>query len=306
MENNNNQELKTAIKYMLIASILFAITGAFAKVLSQNISSVEIVFFRNITGLIIISYAIYKVPVVQIGGKPLLLFARGFIGMTALLMYFYNIANIPLAEAQTFTKTSPIFTAIFSYYLLNEKLSFRAWSGIFVGFIGIIFITGFDISGLSKTDYLGILSGVGAGLAYTSIRELKKYYDTRIIVLSFMSMGTFGPLLIMILGNFYSSNQYDFLLAAFIMPVGFDWLYILGLGLSATISQYTMTKAYSLAKGGIVGTIGYTNIIFSIFLGAALGDSFPTLYIVIGIILVILSGILVSYTKKENTKVTNE
>ena len=298
MNNNEKKELNTAIKYMLIASVLFAITGAFAKILSENISSVEIVFFRNITGLFIISYAIYKIPVVQIGGKPLLLFARGFIGMIALLMYFYNIANIPLAEAQTFTKTSPIFTAIFSYLLLKENLSIRAWLGIFVGFIGIIFITGFDFNSLSKTDYLGILSGIGAGLAYTSIRELKKYYDTRVIVLSFMSMGTFGPLLIMILGNYYTSTDFDFLLASFIMPSGYDWLYIAGLGISATISQYTMTKAYSLAKGGIVGTIGYSNIIFSIFLGLLLGDSFPSLYIVIGIILVILSGILVTYTKK--------
>jgi len=299
MENNNKQELNTAIKYMLIASALFAITGAFAKLLSEHISSVEVVFFRNITGLFIISYAIYRVPVVQIGGKPLLLFARGFIGFVALLMYFYNIANIPLAEAQTFTKTSPIFTAIFSYFLLKEKLSLRAWGGIFVGFIGIIFITGFDLNGLSKTDWLGILSGVGAGLAYTSIRELKKYYDTRIIVLSFMTMGTFGPAIIMILGNYYTSEEFDFLLASFIMPTGYDWLYIAGLGISATISQYTMTKAYSLAKGGIVGTIGYTNIIFSIFLGFVLGDSFPTFYIIIGIILVILSGILVTYTNKK-------
>jgi drug/metabolite transporter (DMT)-like permease len=250
--------------------------------------------------LVIISYAIYKVPVVQTGGKPLLLFARGFIGMVALLMYFYNIANIPLAEAQTFTKTSPIFTAIFSYFLLKEKLSLRAWSGVFVGFIGIVFITGADLNNLSKTDYLGILSGIGAGLAYTSIRELKKYYDTRIIVLSFMSAGTLGPIIIMILSNFYTNSKFDFFLAPFTMPNGYDWLYILGLGLSATVSQFTMTKAYSLAKGGIVGTIGYTNIIFSIFLGLLLGDNFPTLYILIGIILVILSGILVTYSKQKN------
>jgi len=298
MTNTNKEELKTAVKYMLVASLLFAITGAFAKLLSNSISSVEIVFFRNITGLIIISYAIYKVPLIQSGGKPLLLFLRGFIGFSALLMYFYNIANIPLAEAQTFTKTSPIFTAIFSYFLLKEKLSFQAWLGIFVGFIGIIFITGFDISTLSKTDYLGILSGVGAGLAYTSIRELKKYYNTRAIVFSFMFIGTLGPVILMIISEFYSSSTFDFALNTFIMPHGIQWVYILGLGLSATISQFTMTKAYSLAKGGIVGTIGYTNIVFSIFLGMMLGDKFPSFYIILGIILIIFSGILVTYNKK--------
>jgi len=298
MIKNNNDELKTAIKYMLIASALFSITGAFAKLLSNNMSSVEVVFFRNVTGLLIISYAIYKVPLVQVGGKAFLLFLRGFIGFSALLMYFYNIANIPLAEAQTFTKTSPIFTAIFSYYLLNEKLSLKAWTGIFIGFFGILFITGFDMLSLSKTDWLGILSGVGAGLAYTSIRELRKYYDTRMIVFSFMFIGTIGPVIIMIIAQFYQNETFDFILNTFTMPKDYDWIYILGLGLSATISQYTMTKAYSLAKSGIVGTIGYSNIIFSIFLGMFLGDSFPTLFILFGIVLIVFSGILVSYNNK--------
>lgn len=293
MITNKNNKIE-AIKYMLIASLLFAITGAFAKLLSSTLPSVEIVFFRNITGLIIIFYAIYKVPVVQIGGKPFLLFLRGFIGFLALLMYFYNIANIPLAQAQTFTKISPIFTAIFSYYLLNEKLSSKAIIGILIGFCGILFITGFDANSLSKTDWLGILSGVGAGLAYTSIRKLRQYYDTRIIVLSFVVSGTLGPIILMLISQFYTSMSFDFILSKFVMPHNYDWLYILGLGFSATISQYTMTKAYSLEKGGIVGTIGYTNIIFSIFLGMLLGDMFPSFYIIFGILLIIISGILVS------------
>jgi len=294
-----DKDLKEAIKYMLIASLLFAITGAFAKLLSNNMPSVEVVFFRNVFGLIIILFAIYKIPMLQKGGRPYLLFSRGLIGFIALLMYFYNIANIPLAEAQTFTKTSPIFTAIFSYYLLSEKLHYKAWLGIFVGFIGIMFITGFDYTTLSKTDYLGILSGVGAGLAYTSIRELKKYYDTRMIVLSFVSIGTIGPIILMLLAQSFTSSNFDFVLSTFIVPKSQDYIYILGLGLSATISQLAMTKAYSLAKGGIIGTIGYTNIIFSIFLGMLLGDNFPTFYIIFGIFLIILSGILVTYNYKK-------
>jgi drug/metabolite transporter (DMT)-like permease len=294
----SNTQLNSAIKYMLIASLLFAVTGSFAKLLSNSMSSVEVVFFRNVVGLAIILYAIYKVPLKQTGGRPFLLFARGFIGFMALLMYFYNIANIPLAEAQTFTKTSPIFTAIFSYFLLKEKLGWLSWIGIILGFNGILFITGFDMTTLNKTDYLGILSGLGAGLAYTSIRELRNYYDTRMIVLSFMLMGTIGPIIIMITAQYYSSQTFDFMLNTFTMPQGYDYVYILGLGLSATISQYSMTKAYSLAKGGIVGTIGYTNIIFSIFLGMLLGDAFPSLSILFGIILIIISGILVTYNNR--------
>lgn len=292
MEDN----VRDGIKYMLIASFTFAIMGGFAKLLSDNMSSVEVVFFRNFTGVIIILFSIYKSPLNQIGGKPWLLIFRGLAGFMALLMYFYNIAEISLAEAQTFSKTSPIFTAIFAYIFIKEKLSITAWLGIFVGFIGITFITGFDPAHISKTDWLGILSGVGAGLAYTSIRGLRKYYDSRAIVLSFMGIGSIGPMILMIMGEFYTSTTFDFIVAPFVMPSGVDWVYILGLGVTATISQMYMTKAYSLAKGGIIGTISYSNIIFSIPVGMLLGDLFPDTGLLFGIALIILSGFLV--TKK--------
>lgn len=285
-----------AVKYMLIASVLFAFTGGFAKELSNYMSSIEVVFFRNVSGVLIILYAIYKTPLDQKGGRPFLLIGRGMVGFFALLMYFYNIAHIPLAEAMTFSKTSPIFTAIFSYLLLKEKLSFTAWSGILVGFCGVLFITGFDITTLDKTDWLGILSGVGAGLAYTSIRELRKHYDTKAIVLSFMLAGTLGPIVLMIIGEYYTSSMLDFIVAPFIMPEGIAWVWILGLGLSATFMQIYMTKAYSLEKGGIVGAVGYSNIVFSILIGMMLGDAFPTSVILIGIAFIIAGGLLV--TKK--------
>lgn len=286
--------VRLGINYMLFASLTFAFMGGFAKLLSDSMSSVEVVFFRNFTGVIIILFSIYHSPLNQIGGKAWLLIFRGLAGFIALLMYFYNIAEISLAEAQTFSKTSPIFTAIFAYIFIKEKLEFRAWLGIFVGFIGITFITGFDPSNISKTDWLGILSGVGAGLAYTSIRGLRKYYDSRAIVLSFMGIGTIGPVILMIIGEFYTSTALDFIVAPFVMPVGVAWLYILGLGISATLSQIYMTKAYSLAKGGIIGTISYSNIIFSIPVGMYLGDLFPSEELLIGIGLIVLSGLLVA------------
>lgn len=289
-----NTDTNIAVKYMLFAAFLFAFMGAFAKSLSDSMSSVEIVFFRNVFGMALILFTIYKSPLKQIGGKPFLLFIRGFVGFLALLMFFYNIANIPLAEAMTFSKTSPVFTAFFAYIFIKEKLSARGWIGVFVGFIGILFITKFDGSNLDKTDWLGILSGVGAGLAYTSIRELRNYYDNRAIVLSFMTVGTIGPAILMLLGNYYSSTTFDFMLAPFVMPTGIDWFYIVLLGVFSTFAQYYMTKAYSLTKAGIVGTIAYSNIAFSILIGMFFGDAFPDFFIIFGILLVVFSGILVT------------
>lgn len=100
-----------------------------------------------------------------------------------------------------------------------------------------MFITKFDGSSLDKTDWLGILCGVGAGLAYTSIRELKNYYENRAIVLSFMTIGTIGPILLMIIAEFYETTTFDFMIAPFSMPQISDMGFILALGLFSTFAQ---------------------------------------------------------------------
>ena len=289
--------LGDGVKYMLIASFSFAIMGAFAKLASQSMSSLEVVFFRNVFGVAIVGFAIYKKPMVGKGGKPLLLFFRGFMGFVALLAFFYNIAHISLGDAMTWSKTSPVFTAIFAFLFLKERLSLSGWIAVFVGFVGIVFITQPSGLGFSKYDFLGLFSGIGAALAYTSIRELKNYYDTRAIVLSFMGIGTLGPVVLFWVSNFVDMPELDFILGEFVLPKGIVWVYVIGMGLFATLSQLLMTKAYSLEKAGIIGAVSYTNIFFSVIVGVMLGDASPDFATSVGISLIILAGIMVARGK---------
>ncbi len=289
--------LDTGIKYMLLSSLLFGVMGAFAKLCSEHMSSLEVVFFRNLFGVVLVGVTLLKHPLVQQGGRPLLLFFRGFMGFMALLAFFYNIAHIPLGDAMTFSKTAPIFTALFAYLLLNEKLSILGWFGIGIGFMGIVLITQPTGLSFSKTDILGIFSGVGAALAYTSVRELRNYYDTRAIVLSFMVVGTLGPLVLLLLSEFLHVKALDFLLGTFVMPHGIVWLYVVGMGLFATFAQYYMTKAYGESKAGIVGAVSYSSIVFSIILGLFLGDALPDGITACGIVLIVIAGIMAAKGK---------
>ena len=286
------------ILLMLLASLSFAIMGGFAKVVSQVLPPVEVTFFRNIFGVVLVGLAIYRVPLKQTGGKFFLLIFRGSMGFAALLAYFYIMAYIPLGEAVTYNKTSPIFVAIFAYLFLNEKLHKSALLAIIIGFIGIVLVAQPQGGSFDKYDILGIFSGIGAALAYTSIRELRQYYDTRAIVMSFMGVGTAAPLVLMLITPYVNvSEEFDWMFAEFVMPSGVQWVYVIAVGIFATISQLLMTKAYELTKAGIVGTISYSNIVFAVVIGIMLGDPIPDIWTVLGIILVILSGLLVALPK---------
>jgi len=290
-------KIDAGVRYMLFASFMFALMGAFAKMLSLTLPSIEVVFFRNVFGFFLVAATVLKKPMTHTGGKPFLLLFRGMMGFLALLAFFYNIGHIPLGDAMTYSKTSPIFTALFAWIFLKEALGIRGWLALAIGFVGIVLIAKPSGMMLDKTAWLGIFSGIGAALAYTAVRELRQYYDTRAIVLSFMGVGTVGPLILMSLSPYVATEELDMLFASFVMPSGVEWGYIIMLGLFATLAQIYMTKAYGATQAGIVGAVSYSNILFSIIVGLLIGDPFPDPITWGGIGLIVTAGIIVAGKK---------
>lgn len=282
------------ILLMLAASFLFALTMLFAKLLSAHMGSIEVTFWRNAIGLLVIVVFIVRKPIHNIGGRPYTLIFRGIIGTIALLTFFYTISATSLSNAIVYAKTEPIFTAILAFFLLKEKLKSHAVFAIIIGFAGVAILSGFHI------DYLhimGLLTGFLSALAYTSVRSLKAYYDERSVVLSFMLFGVIIPLGLMIYAEFFTSTLFAFILSPFVTPNGIDWIWIALMGAAAAFGQLYMTRAYFYAKAGLVSTISYSVVLFASLFGMALGDVLPTPMVIIGAVLIVASGILLSRNK---------
>ena len=289
-----NEKINQGVLYMLISAICLSLMSAIAKILASYLPTIEIVFFRNVIGVVLIALTFFKSPLNQTGGKPLLLFFRAVIGLIAMLSFFYNIANITLADAVTYSRMSPIFTAIFALWFLKEKIGIKGWLAIFLGFVGMIMVMQPDGFTFEKAHIFGVLNAVCAALAFTSIRELRKYYDPRVIVLSFMGIGTIIPIISMTLSGYYQNDFFSFMMGEFVMPKSFDWIYIIGIGITASLGQVYMTKAYGVTRAGIVGATGYSVIIFSLIIGLILGDTLPNLLGFVGIFAIISGGILIA------------
>lgn len=279
---------------MFLASFLFALTMVFAKLLSGSMGSVEVTFWRNGIGLIVIAALVIFKPIRNIGGKPITLIFRGVIGTIALLTFFYTISETTLSNAIVFAKTEPIFTALLAFFLLGERLSSRAILAVFIGFTGVAMLSSLQLGYL---HIMGILTGFLSALAYTSVRSLKAFYDERTVVLSFMISGVLIPFILMVTAEYVSSELFAFALSPFTMPQGMDWGWIILMGVSAAYGQIYMTRAYFYAKAGIVSTISYSVILFATLLGMMLGDILPTPLMIAGGSLIIVSGVLLSRQK---------
>ncbi len=282
------------VVFMFFSALLSALNGAVAKTLGDDLSALEIVFFRNLFGVIFILITLKHTPTKLPGGKPLLLLWRGLFGFSALLLFFYTITHIPLGEAITLNKTSPLFVAILAFFILHERLSIFGIFALFIGFVGVIMITKPTAVDVGLPHILGLIGGFLAAAAYTTIRKIKHIYDSRMIVLSFMSTGVLIPLILFEISSHYAPKNLDFLLAPFVMPHTTKiWILLCIIGITATLSQWFLTKAYSSTNAGIIGIASYTIIPFSIFFGTLLGDKFPDTFTLMGIVLIVISGLMV-------------
>ena len=145
----------------------------------------------------------------------------------------------------------------------------------------------------------GLISGITSALAYITVNRLAGHYDSRIIVLVIYWNRVLVPTVFMIIKYIFHLPADDVFFINWQWPVGIQWFYILWLGLAALFGQYFVTKAYGADKAGIVSSIGYANIIFSVFIGMALGDAFPDWMSTLGILCIIGSGILISWVKQK-------
>ncbi len=290
------------VLFMFLSALFSAANGAMAKMLGDELSALEIVFFRNLFGVIFILFTLQHTPTTSKGGKPYLLLYRGLFGFLALFLFFYTITAIPLGEAITLNKTSPLFVAILAFFLLGEKLSTINIIALILGFLGVAMITK-PLGLLIGIDhFLGLLGGFLAASAYTTIRKIKDIYDSRTIVLSFMGVGLIIPILLFILAHFhYVPQNLEFIITPFIMPSTYKmWGLLFIIGITATISQWLLTLAYSNSHAGVIGIASYSNIPFAIFFGTLLGDKMPDIFVFVGIALIVLSGLMI--TKKARAK----
>lgn len=288
---------------MLLAALGFSLMGGAAKILKGGFGAGQLVFWRNAIGLVVLIAGLIIKPPANRGGKLSLLLFRGMMGTAALYTLLYCILHIPLGTAMTYNLTSALFIAVFSFLFFKEYHGPVVLFAVLLGFSGMLLVYKPAIHFPWYYHAAGLLSGITSALAYISVNRLAGFYDNRIIMLAFIGTGVITPLIFMFIGQIAGIQPDDIFFIAWRWPSGIEWFYVSWLGLAALFGQYFVTLAYGADKAGIVSAIGYSNIIFSVFIGMLLGDAFPELMTWAGIFCIAGSGILISLVKRRSSAI---
>jgi drug/metabolite transporter (DMT)-like permease len=282
--------------WMLVAALGFAIMGALVKVGAQKFSSGELVFYRSLFGLMAIYLYIFSKNLPLATPFIFKQMSRALVGFVSLVLFFYAIAHLPFATAMTLNYTSPLFLAIFMPFLLHEKPKKTLFIALIIGFIGISLLLQPTIN---STDWLagslGLLSGLGAALAYVHVKQLGKVNepDWR-TVFYFTLVSTVGAGLWMLFApqGTFSSTFGAIHLDSFHALEWQDLPALLGLGFSATIAQLSMTRAYRTGDTLVVASLAYLTVVLASLLGVIWWHEHLSLDAYMAIGLIILSGII--------------
>jgi S-adenosylmethionine uptake transporter len=273
--------------WMVLASFFFATMAVGIKIASATFSTAELVLYRGLVSVLFMALVMRSRNVPLATPVPWMHAWRSMIGVFSLSSWFFAIAHLPLATAMTLNYMSGVWVAAF---VVGGALLYgqSARQGpliatVLAGFAGVVMMLRptLDQNQLFA-GLVGLLSGMGAALAYVQVTALGKVGEPESRTVFYFSVGTtLAGLLGVAWSGFTPSSQVTWQAAAWIVPIG----------VLASGGQWCMTRAYSRGATLLVANLQYAGIIFAAVYSLLLfGDQLPLIGWA-GMTLIVLSGV---------------
>ena len=275
--------------YMFLSICAFSIMDVIVK-WSVDYPIGQVLFFRGFFGIVFYFFIIprdrfHNFYVTKRAG---LHFLRCFSGLIALVAIFIALRSLPLATVVSISFAAPIFTTIFSIFLLHEKVGMYRWLAVIIGFIGILVITEPGISSLNIYYIFPIIFCLGLSYVAIAIRQLSStepvwlisfYFSLSITLLSFLTI-PYG----------------------WVMPDLKDFLILSMIGIFGGVANLWLGQSYKYSEVSLVTPLKYLALLFAIIFGYFIWNEIPTIKTLLGALLVIVSTMIIFRREIYNKK----
>ena len=276
----------SAIIIMLLSMFLFTSNDAVGKWLTGSYSVGQLVFIRSLVALLVLSPFIW-----QAGTMSLLRFERSglFWIRVALTLadsfsFYFAVSYLPVADVMTYWLAAPIYVAALSPLLLGEKVGWRRWSAIGIGFLGVIIALEPSRNMLSPAAIASLFGSLSFGLVMLTARSLRATSG-----LTMIFWQSFGGVIVGLVT----------LPFAWTTPPFHHWPALALLGLLAMVAHVFVNWAFKLADAATVAPLQYTQLLWAIVYGWLVFGDFPSIAKFIGAGLIIASGLFIFFRERQ-------
>ena len=271
-----------AIIFSLLGWMFLPVMDGFAKYLSDDLPILQITwarYFFTVAFVFPIMFFFYKKQLVW-SDKPRLQIFRGLILLSANICFFYAISVISLAKALTLAFIAPLIVTAFSPILLGEKVGFRRWTAVAVGFIGSLIVIRPGFLEFNLASMAALATGFFYGFYLIITRKLSTSDNP---LLTLLITGMVGALLVSLIIPFY-----------WVKPTLNQWSLMAGIGVFACIGHLFLILSLKYADASKLAPLGYTEIIPNVIIGYFFFNELPDNWTYLGLFIIVLSGLYIS------------
>ena len=271
-----------AIIFSLLGWMFLPVMDGFAKYLSDDLPILQITwarYFFTVAFVLPIMLLFYKKQLVW-SDKPKLQIFRGLILLSANICFFYAISVISLAKALTLAFIAPLIVTAFSPILLGEKVGFRRWTAVAVGFIGSLIVIRPGFLEFNLASMAALATGFFYGFYLIITRKLSTSDNP---LLTLLITGMVGALLVSLIIPFY-----------WVKPTLNQWSLMAGIGVFACIGHLFLILSLKYADASKLAPLGYTEIIPNVIIGNYFFSELPDNWTYLGLFIIVLSGLYIS------------
>ena len=233
---------------MLAAALSFSVMGLLVKLVGQQVPALEAVCVRSLVTLVIISALAWRGRVPIQGRRPGLLLLRALAGTFAIILLFWALARLPVADAMLLNQATPVFVLPLAAIFLGERLRLAAVALALGALLGAVLVIRPSGTVVNVAGLVALGSAVFAAIAYVLLRRLAPFEHAVTIVFWYACVSTLLPIPLMLPG--------------FVWPGATVWLTLVGVGAMATSGQLLLTAAYRHGEAGRLAVIGSTGALF--------------------------------------------
>ncbi|MEH3126845.1 DMT family transporter [Agrobacterium cavarae] len=274
------------VAVMLFGMLLFALNDAMGKFLVSTYSLGQVIAVRSIAAVIILLPIVWKAGLPKLVNveRPGLQIARVFFSTAELFCFYFAVAALPLADVMTYWLAAPIYVAALSPFLLGEKVGWRRWTAIGIGFVGVLIALKPSSASLTSAAFFSILGSAAFAFMMLSGRQLRNTPDTVLAFWQIIGAGLAGIVAILVTPSGWIPIQ-----------SGFDLSLLALLGIVAMTAHVLVNRALKLADAATVAPLQYTLLLWAVIFGWLIFGDVPQLSIVIGAGLIVLSGLYIFF-----------
>ena len=308
---NNNPK---GIVFILIAMIVFSVQDGIMKHIYNFVSLYEIYLIRTVVSfvLILLFLIITKKPIVFKSQYPILTFTRVILFFFGFSSFYVSLTILPLGTATALFFVTPFLITIFAHFFLKEEIGLRRWSAVVVGFIGVYVTLNPDFSNFNYLSLLPILCALCYSLSMIIIKKTSDKDSVYTQTFTFY----IGAIIISIIFYFIiGDGQYNvsdhpasqFIFREWFVDFNSNILLMTATGVTATLAFLFLFTAYSIASPAVVSPFEYSILFWSPLVGWLYFDEIPSLNTVIGILIIVSSGVYIFMREKaQNQSIATE